>query len=78
MNANNRLPQDRPAFVRVIKPNRWIGAIVGLGLVVTALAAFEATPTHQPIAAHTEASDSIAPATKVGRGGVMLVLEPVW
>jgi hypothetical protein len=78
MIANHRTPQDRPAFAGAIKPNRVVGVIVAAGLVATGLAAFDSAQTHHAIAAHTEASDSNAPATKARRGGAMLVYEPVW
>jgi hypothetical protein len=78
MIANHRSPQDRPAFVGAIKPNRVVGAIVAAGLVATGLAAFHSAQTHHAIAAHTETSDSNAPPMNPQRGGAMLVYEPVW
>jgi hypothetical protein len=84
MIANYRLSQDRPAFGGAIKPNRLVGVIIAAGLVATGLAAFDTAQTyhtaqtHHAIATHTEASDSVAPATRVGRSGTMLVYEPVW
>ncbi|MFL5002794.1 MAG: hypothetical protein ACJ8DY_20615 [Xanthobacteraceae bacterium] len=78
MIAYHRLSQDRPSFLCAIKPNRLIGVILAAALVATGLAAFDTAQTHHAIAAHTEASDSTAPATNAGRSGAMLVYEPVW
>ena len=70
--------QDRPSFVAAIQPDRLIGVILAAALVATGLAAFDTAQTHRAIAAHTEASDSTAPATNAGRSGAMLVYEPAW
>jgi hypothetical protein len=78
MIGSHRLPQNRRSFLDAIKPSRLIGVILAAALLVTGLAAFDTAQTHHATAAHTQASDSIAPATKVGRSGAMLVYEPVW
>jgi hypothetical protein len=78
MIGSHRLPHGRPSFLDAIKPSRLIGVILAAALLVTGVAAFDAAQTHHATAAQTQASDTIAPATKVGRSGTMLVYEPVW
>jgi hypothetical protein len=75
--TDQRSLQDGAAFRGRIKASVF-GAIIVAGLVATGLAAFDATQTHQAVTHHTEASDAIAPTTKVGRSGAMMVYEPVW
>jgi len=53
-------------------------ALLAGAAAATGLAAFETAQRHRPIAAHTQASDSFAPATNTDRGGAMVVYQPVW
>lgn len=71
MMVDHRVTHDRPEFTGAIKASRVIGAVVAAGLVVTALVCLDTTRTHQAVTPHTEASESLPPATKVERGGVM-------
>jgi hypothetical protein len=63
------------AATGAIKANRVIGTVVVAGLVVTGLACLDTARTHQAVTPHTEASESLPPATKVERGGVMMGYE---
>jgi hypothetical protein len=61
--------QDRPAFGAAIKASGLIGSILAVGLLATALASFHPGRSHQAVAPHSEASQSIRLDRNVGRSG---------
>jgi hypothetical protein len=76
MMADHRLPQDQPAFPGAIKASAVIGALVAAGLVATCLTGLGRALTHQAVT--PEATQSIAPARNVERGGAMTGYEILW
>jgi hypothetical protein len=78
MMADHRLPQDQPAFPGAIKASAVIGALVAAGLVATCLTGLGRALTHQAATPDTEATQSIAPARNVERGGAMTGYEILW
>ena len=74
MTADALSSQDRPAFSRALKAGAVVSAIFAAGFAVVGLR-LSAARTDRAVAPETQASTSVAPASRIERSGTMIAHE---
>jgi len=74
MTADALSSQDRSAFSRALKAGAVVSAILAVGLVLVGFANL-CTARMDEAVTDTEASTSVAPASKIERSGIMIAHE---